>query len=421
MIAVDADRGARRETVTRTAVILAPTRSAFLRIAGLSLAERALLSALRAGFDRIVVVAEDVAAVRQLIGGHRAARDARVVVVDHVAVTADAGIELTILAGDVLVTADALRSVLEIPSAPATLIAVGRGPAIARCDGRAIGEGTTIRPGDGAALFATLAAAEPRHAILDGATACRQVAGPEEIAAAESALCARLRAASAATDGVLARWIDRRLSCRLSLWIVRHTGLRPNHVTALGTTIGLVGALLLARGTDAGDVLGTLLFLVAAIVDGCDGEVARLTFRESAFGQKLDVTTDNVVHLAIFVGLVFGYHHRVPGGHAGLLGALLLGGFALDGALSYYFLVVRTEWRRAAGDGASPGTRVRHRVLAALEALMNRDFAYLLVLLALIGRLHWFLWSAAIGSYAFAALFLLFHRAVDAYRRPVGA
>ena len=290
-----------------------------------------------------------------------------------------------------------------------------------RCDGRAIGAGTTFRAGDGPALFATLEAAKPRRATLDDVTVCRHVAGPDEIAAAENALCARLRADSAATDGVLARWIDRRLSCRLSLWIVRHTGLRPNHVTALGTTIGLAGAFLLARGTYAGDVLGTLLFLVAAIVDGCDGEVARLTFRESAFGQKLDVTTDNVVHLVIFIGLAVGYHRRVPGGHAGLLAALLLGGFALDGALSYYFLVVRTEWRRAAGDGASRGARVRQRVLAALEALMNRDFAYLLVLLALIGRLHWFLWGAAIGSYAFAALFLVFHRAVDAHERPVGA
>jgi phosphatidylglycerophosphate synthase len=189
--------------------------------------------------------------------------------------------------------------------------------------------------------------------------------------------------------------------------IVRTTPLRPNHVTLIGTAIGLAGAALLARGTYAAGVCGTLLFVVAAIVDGCDGEVARLTFRESAFGQKLDVTTDNVVHLAIFVALAIGLQRRAPDGHVAALTALLLGGFALDGALSYYFLVVRTDWRARSSAAVSWRARARDRILHGLEALMNRDFAYLLALLAVIDRLHWFLWGAALGSWAFAALFVL--------------
>jgi len=234
-----------------------------------------------------------------------------------------------------------------------------------------------------------------------------RVATRRDAAAAEAALCAQLRATSAATDGVLARLVDRRISCRLSRWIVRTTPLRPNHVTILGMAIGLAGAALLARGTYAGGVSGTLLFLVAAIVDGCDGEVARLTFRESAFGQKLDVATDNLVHLAIFVALAVGVRRHAPAAHVEALAALLVGGFALDGALSYYFLVLRTEWRARRSAAGSWRARARDRVLHGLEALMNRDFAYLLALLAVVDRLQWFLWGAALGSWAFAALFVL--------------
>jgi hypothetical protein len=65
-------------------------------------------------------------------------------------------------------------------------------------------------------------------------------------------------------------------------------------------------------------------------------------------------------------------------------------------------------------SGLSVRGRVRQRVLSGLEALMNRDFAYLLLVLAIVDRLHWFLRGAAIGSYAFAALFIGLHRAGQA-------
>src|SRR2546426_11462410 len=92
--------------------------------------------------------------------------------------------------------------------------------------------------------------------------------------------------------------------------LFRSTSLRPNHVTMIGTCVGLLAAAVLSRGTYWAGVAGTVLFLWAIIIDGCDGEVARLTFRESAFGQAFDVITDNIVHAAIFAGLAVGVYRQ---------------------------------------------------------------------------------------------------------------
>ena len=51
---------------------------------------------------------------------------------------------------------------------------------------------------------------------------------------------------------------------------------------------------------------GAILFLVSITFDGVDGELARLRMVESKFGGQLDVFTDNLVHVAIFAGLMTG-------------------------------------------------------------------------------------------------------------------
>jgi len=397
----------------KTAVILPPTAASFRRVAGVPLLVRTVLSAVRGGFDRVVVVAGGrPERVRALLRTDPRAQAATVV--DRVPVLEEGC--AVVVPSDCLVTSATLAHVAaaSVDGAP-QLFAGTSGATLAVCRPAALlglDLGALTDPG-ARQVWATLQACGGTTVPLNGAV-CARVSDGQSVLAAEAALCEYLRAESAESDGPLAHWLDRRISLRISRWLVGHTRLRPNQITMIGTTLGFVAAALLGVGTYWSGVLGTLLFLCVTIIDGCDGEVARLTFRESSFGQKLDVITDNIVHVAIFVGLAVGMYRGDPDGPYVTLVAILLGGFACTSVVTYFFLVRRPGFSRSDTPPTSLKGRLRLRLLQGFEAMMNRDFAYLLLVFALFGRLHWFLWGAAFGTYGFALLLIWIYRWRDA-------
>ncbi len=209
--------------------------------------------------------------------------------------------------------------------------------------------------------------------------------------AAESRLVGALSAYTRADDGFMARHFDRRLSQFMSRRLA-NTNITPNQVTLVGMSIGLIAALLLSLPGYWAHLGGALLFVFCIIVDGVDGEIARLKLQESAFGHYLDVVTDNIVHAAIFVGVAFGLYHDT--GNDSYLLALwfLLGGFILS-IIAVYQCILRL----------SPDELEKSpRLIRLMAFLSNRDFAYLIAALALFGKLDWFLIGASAGSYLFA-------------------
>jgi phosphatidylglycerophosphate synthase len=392
----------------KTAVILPPIAASFRLVAGVPLIKRTALSALRCGFRVVALGRESSERLRAVFAADERTRAVEVCS-DAAALS---GSDVAVLPSDCLLTAATLERVsTSTVNGRPLLFTAGNDARIALCRAGMLESidlgGLTV---DGAEeLWAALRARDAEAIPIDGEI-CRQITDERSVELAEATLCARLRADSRANDGPLAHHIDRRVSLRISRWLVRHTQLRPNHITLIGTCVGFLAAGLLSIGTYWSGVAGSLLFLCTTIIDGCDGEVARLKFLESSFGQKFDVITDNVVHVAIFVGLAIGLYHQDPGGHYLLLMGILLGGFTCTTAVTYFFLVRRAGFASSGGTPVSWRGKVRRWLLQGFEALMNRDFAYLLVLLAVADRLHWFMWGTAFGTYVFAILLVWIYR-----------
>jgi len=197
-------------------------------------------------------------------------------------------------------------------------------------------------------------------------------------------------------DGFVDRYFNRKVSASLTPIFLR-TGLSPNAITVLSMVIGLLAAASFGVGSYAAGLMGALLFQLSAIVDCCDGEVARLTHRQSRFGEQLDLTADNVVHMAIFAGVAWGTYLTQVSGTSWL--PLLLGAAAVIGNGCSFWVVTRARTLRDRRAWANPAQAARADFI--LKNMASRDFSLVLLFFALVGGLEWFLWLAAIGVNVF--------------------
>lgn len=100
------------------------------------------------------------------------------------------------------------------------------------------------------------------------------------------------------------------------------TRLRPNHVTALRIASGLGAAGCFAAATPVDLRLGATLFVLSALLDRADGELARQSGRFSQLGHWLDLASDCSCDALVFLGLALGAWGGRLGNLAPLLGML---------------------------------------------------------------------------------------------------
>ena len=80
---------------------------------------------------------------------------------------------------------------------------------------------------------------------------------------------------------------------------------RANHITLLSFFMGLLGAVGLAATDPWFWLAGGVLIQVASIVDGCDGEIARIKLLQSPQGAWLDTVLDRYSDLAVGLAVTF--------------------------------------------------------------------------------------------------------------------
>ena len=201
-------------------------------------------------------------------------------------------------------------------------------------------------------------------------------------------------------DGIVDRFLNRPLGRYLSKILAR-APFSPNQVSIVSALVGILSGCFFAAKYF---ISGAFLLQISAIVDCVDGDLARALYKESRLGKWLDLVGDQFVHIAVFAGIAFGLARSDPASPA-----LALGISAVLGVIISFAVIVRFMQRK--------NGRKSSGVKRLIDATTNRDFSLLVLLLAIAGKLDLFLWIAGIGVHLFWII-ALFSTSRDAGGAP---
>ena len=208
------------------------------------------------------------------------------------------------------------------------------------------------------------------------------------------------------TSGPVSRHINARISIPISKVLIE-TGISPHMVTVLFVlTTGLATAWLVSHPEPYGRLaMAGLFWQMAAVLDRCDGEIARVKLCESKFGAWFDTITDNIAYLATYVAFLFGVQYLHPDKPWALylgfsaIGALgitlgIMHNYALktgSGSLQNYLVGFRTHVPAEEKNSI-------YRVLERYAFIAKRDFfAFVHFLCCLVGSFE-LLYAYTVGG-----------------------
>jgi phosphatidylglycerophosphate synthase len=351
-------------------------------VAGLPLLRRIVLAAARAGFAEVRVHGA-LAGFDGVLAGTAAVR------LD--AAAAPGRRRIVLLPANVVPQTRWLRSLLEAELRAETVYVDSSLTAVIETEDPARVLAATAECRSAAELAAVLSAGFGDPPDVFDAAGRFPLASARDVTRAEDWL---LRGLIKQSEGFMSRHLERRISLALTRRLVA-TAITPDAMTLVSVAIGLAGAPFFLSASPLYQLTGALLLLAHSILDGCDGELARLKFQESRRGAILDFWGDNVVHVAVFACIAVGWSLARETAWPLLLGAVTIA--SALGSAACVFRRTMLDLMPAAGAAAT------ERIA---EAMAHRDFIYLVVLLSAVGRVDWFLILASAGTPIFLLLLL---------------
>jgi phosphatidylglycerophosphate synthase len=145
-------------------------------------------------------------------------------------------------------------------------------------------------------------------------------------------------------------------------------------------------------------LLGAFLFQWNSILDGVDGELARVRFQHSKLGQWIDTVGDDLANILFYWGLAVGVASHPYGRYLAIGGWLGIGATVLARAQDYAIMIrlgtgdlLAVEW----DFDKTPPKGFAGKLLLFWRYVLKKDFAIL-----------FFLAMAALGVLPYALFFI---------------
>ena len=204
-------------------------------------------------------------------------------------------------------------------------------------------------------------------------------------------------------DGLVSTWVNRHISLAISKRII-NTTITPNQVTVFAVLLGILAALIAASGNYWAVLIGAGLLQISSIIDGVDGEIARMRVQSSVMGEWLDTIGDDVVNICFVLAIGYGAHQTgadIVWSYMAILCATLM--FSIS-AIYYVWLaragrgdILSTDWFQS-GDKLVASESAKSHGLSSLKTtvyawatkLFRRDLLIAIIFLtALAGVVHY--------------------------------
>lgn len=222
--------------------------------------------------------------------------------------------------------------------------------------------------------------------------------GPNSFKQAERKLFENIRRK---TEG----WVAPRINKPVSFFITKYlvlTPVTPNQITLVNLLVAATAFFFLV-GTDyVSRISGALLMYASSIIDGCDGEVARLKLMTSKAGAWFDTVVDDVSNNLFLLALALGLYASTHDALYFAVGMAALGMSAGATAVIYHQLLTRVSTGNAKDFAPAWQSNARTHGKTWFERfrpLLKRDFfiavIFIFVVLDLREIVFWMGFAAA--------------------------